>query len=175
MKTTPLLLAMVVACTNRPSPHRDEAAVTPAGTTAILLDELEGHWENLTPLPDGSWIVYIPCDADNAFLTLYKDTLLIGWGQDVSVTRVEEITPDTQVPGRYRLTAYSDDNPEKLILFWEWANDEQTLLRCWFTRPDQEFGFFVREDNLEQYAVFEQPCHECWEDCDEESPDGPLR
>jgi hypothetical protein len=37
-----------VACTNRPSPHRDEAAVTPAGTTAILLDELEGHCENLS-------------------------------------------------------------------------------------------------------------------------------
>ncbi|MCS6973257.1 MAG: hypothetical protein N2044_07170 [Cyclobacteriaceae bacterium] len=134
--------------------------------TPSLLSELQGDWEKLTQWQDGSWVVFRPCDADNLSITVNTDTLVIGWGQDASYAIVEEIVED-EVPGRYVVTVRDPESDEPLTYFFEWDNHEHTLVRWWLWGLEQPPDLLARLDILDQYKEFKQPCHECWDDCEE--------
>ncbi len=163
MKSITLALVVLLACTSRQQQNENHHAVTNAAPHSLTA--LQGYWEKLTLWPNGQWVVYRPCDADNASLTFQSDTLVIGWGQDASLVVIDNLKAD-EVQGRFVLTA-RDEGGEALVYYLEWEDDEKTLLRVWLYGPDEAPEVYAHADVLESYALFEQPCHECWDDCDE--------
>ncbi|GIV37160.1 MAG: hypothetical protein KatS3mg032_1539 [Cyclobacteriaceae bacterium] len=163
MKPIILVLAVLMACAGRQQQNEDQVGV--ADAEPDLPATFQGYWEKLTQWPNGQWVVYRPCDADNPSLTFQSDTLVIGWGQDASIAVIDNIKAD-EIPGRFVLAA-RDEGVEALVYYLEWEDDEKTLLRVWLYGPDEAPEVYARADVLENYDLFEQPCHECWEDCDE--------
>ncbi len=66
-----LILVLLSACAN-PSSHTQHDT-TAANQSKDLnpnpLAEFQGDWEKLTRWPNGEWLVYRPCDADNPTLS----------------------------------------------------------------------------------------------------------
>lgn len=160
---------LINACTQRTSGSEDtEYNDAENNLTPSITAELQGNWERLTQWSDGSWVVFRPCDADNLSMTIDADTLIIGWGQDATYAIIDNIEKD-EVPNRYAVTIYDPETDETLTYFLEWQNDDHTLARWWLWGPEQAPDLLVRADILDQYKEFKQPCHECWDDCDEEN------
>jgi hypothetical protein len=159
-------LFLLYACTRRSAgdeeKHDDEAQKLTPSVTA----QLQGNWEKLTQWPSGQWVIFRPCDADNLSMTVTNDSLVIGWGQDASFATIEHIEYN-EVSNRYALTVHDPDSDEPLVYFLEWENEEHTLARWWLWGPDQTSEILARVDILGRYQEFVQPCHECWDDCQE--------
>jgi len=162
------LAFLALACT--PSKKRDEQAGTPATSSALLLQKLQGEWERLTKWPDGNWVVFRPCDADNLSMQIAGDTVVIGWGQDASFGIIRSFA-ESEMPGIYVLTVADQD--EQTILTYRMMWDDEAHNRAeWWLWDDDESVILVRAELLDQYKLIEQPCYECWEDCEEENPEG---
>lgn len=161
-KLIAVLLLVVMSCS--PSAKQE----TQADTTS-LLTELQGEWERLTKWPDGNWVVFRPCDADNLTMQVMGDTLVIGWGKDASFGIIRSFA-ESEMPGIYTITV--DDQDEKTTktyrMMWE---DEAHTLAEWWLGDDDESVMVVRTGELAKYTTIEQPCYECWEDCEEEMED----
>lgn len=155
-------LVVFMACS--PSGKKEIQTDTPS-----LLTELQGEWERLTKWPDGTWVVFRPCDADNLSIQITGDTLVIGWGQDASFGIIRSFA-ESEMPGIFILTV--DDQDEQTTktyrMMWE---DEAHNLAEWWLWDDDESVITVHSGLLGNYTAIEQPCHECWEDCEEEVED----
>jgi hypothetical protein len=163
-----LLLALVaVACS--PSKKNNEQAGIHSTSSALLLRNLQGEWERLTKWPDGNWVVFRPCDADNLSMHIAGDTVVIGWGQDASFGIIRSFA-ESEMPGMYVLTVADQD--EQTILTYRMMWDDEAHNRAeWWLWDDDESVMLVRAELLDQYKLIEQPCYECWEDCEEENPE----
>lgn len=164
------ILLLAYACTRRSSGNEEaEYSDEAENLTPSITAELQGDWEKLTQWPDGNWVVFRPCDADNLSMRISTDTLSIGWGHDASFAIIEHIEYD-DILNRYALTVHDQDTDEELVYFLEWENEEHTLARWWLWGPDQAPDLLARIDILDRYKELVQPCHECWDDCEEEIP-----
>ncbi|MFN3841522.1 MAG: hypothetical protein ACK4RF_12525 [Cyclobacteriaceae bacterium] len=155
-----VLLALVVACS--PSEKKQEVS-----NSKSLLHELQGEWEHLTKWPDGKWVVFRPCDADNLSIEVMGDTLVIGWGQDASFGIIRSFA-ESDVPGVYVITVTDQDEQttKTYRMMWE---DEAHNLAEWWLWDDDESVVMARAHVLGNYTAIEQPCQECWDDCEEDS------
>lgn len=165
-----LFLFVLEACTHCSSGKKENEYDDKAKSLIhSITAQLQGDWEKLTQWPDGSWVIFRPCDADNLSMRISTDTLAIGWGQDVSFAIIKLVEYD-DVPNRYAITVHDPDADEELVYFLEWENEEHTLARWWLWGADQASDLLARMDILDRYKEFVQPCYECWDDCEEEIP-----
>lgn len=159
MKPVAAFLVILTACS--PSAKKEDGK-----TSVSLLTELQGEWERLTTWPDGNRVVYRPCDADNLSIQVMGDTLLIGWGQDASFGLVRSFS-ESEMPGIYLVTVYDHDADSTLTYRMMWEDDAHNLAEWWLW-DDDESVIVARTAVLGNYAIIEQPCQECWDDCEEE-------
>jgi hypothetical protein len=81
------------ACTPKPAAefeNSDNEAVTEQASAS---QDLQGEWHMITEV-DGEWVLYYPCDADNTFIQLKADSIVIGWGQDATAGKIENRAVD---------------------------------------------------------------------------------
>ncbi len=162
MKWIAALLVFVGACS--PAGKKQEQAETKS-----LLTELQGEWERLTKWSDGQWVVFRPCDADNMSLQIMGDTLVIGWGQDASFAIIRSFA-ESDVPGVWAITVFDQDEQVTKTYRMVWEDDDHNLAE-WWLYDDDESVLLARSNLLGNYRAIEQPCYECWDDCDEEAVD----
>ena len=145
--------------------QKQDAVGQAAETTADTLDELQGEWQMLTEMGDNQWVIYSPCDADNQMIQVHSDTLLIGWGQDASIGLVTSFYRGDD--GRVVLTVSDPDRDERATYSFQFDDETRKLARWWLYEDDSS-ALFAHEDILDNYAAYEQPCSECWDDCEDQ-------
>jgi len=130
---------------------------------SFTLAQLEGEWQMLTDWGDGQQVIFRPCDADNRTIQVYSDTLVIGWGQDATIGLIKSFY--TEEDGRIILkVADLEGDTDNTYIFQ--LEDEKGKLARWWMFGNDEADFFVHEDRAQEYSSYEQPCEECWEDCE---------
>ncbi|MCK6616933.1 MAG: hypothetical protein L6Q51_04750 [Cyclobacteriaceae bacterium] len=155
-----VLLIVFVACS--PS-GKKEAPENRDGHSQVLTD-LQGEWERLTRWEDGRWVVFRPCDADNMSMQFSGDTLVIGWGQDASFGIIRSVA-ESEMPEIYLFTVEQDG--QQVTYRMQWADDGHYMTEWWLWEDDESV-ILVRSELLGSYTHIEQPCYECWDDCEEE-------
>jgi hypothetical protein len=125
----------------------------------FTLASLTGEWHMVT-LQDNNWVLYYPCDADNTFVQIKGDSIIIGWGQDATLGKIESwsksndylslVVNDSYATNSYRVQQTEDG----LTQWWLWEDAEGP-------------SYFIPAAEKNNYATIKQPCKECWEDCEE--------
>lgn len=157
------LLAFIVlmsACTPKPAAefeNSDNEAVTEQASTS---QDLQGEWHMITEV-DGEWVLFYPCDADNTFIQIKGDSIVIGWGQDATAGKIENWSNDGDkltlaVNDSYAVNTYQVKTGTSGFTEWWLWEDAETPSR------------FIKATDKSQYKEVRQPCKECWEDCEEE-------
>jgi hypothetical protein len=157
------------------APRADTASNEPAGMTDGL-SRFPQEWTALTKR-DSSYIVFKPCDADNASIHIVKadgrDVLQYVWGQEVSMYPITAFRQDSS--GVTTITVLTETephtpftysvqvvDPRQRIMLWKWelnTNGEKQKYEEYFTLTD----------NASSFTSVTQPCTECWseEECKE--------
>ncbi|MBX2899067.1 MAG: hypothetical protein KF775_05440 [Cyclobacteriaceae bacterium] len=148
------LLILGVACA--PKSVED----VPALETFMLEPKaLQGEWHMITEI-DGEWVLYYPCDADNTFIQLKPDSIVIGWGQDATAGKIENwsVTGNKltlAVNDSYAVSTYQVTGGNNFTEWWLWEDTD---------KPSR----FILATQKSHFKEVRQPCKECWEDCEEE-------
>ncbi len=158
----PLLFLLVMACSSGRQENSDKSA---AGASSTLSD-LQGEWQQLTEQDDGTYIIFRPCDADNMMVQVNSDTLMIGWGQDASFALIKSFYIDEA--GRLVLSVHDQDENIAKTYYMQWEDDNEPITGWFFFGLDEQPVRMAHESILYKYAVVQQPCSECWDDCEEE-------
>jgi len=160
-----IFLWILVGCSTGSNPVTEEADVANAteiqSGSDFTLASLTGEW-HMVSLQDNNWVLFYPCDADNTFVQIKGDSIVIGWGQDTtagiieswSLTNTDELSlvvNDTYATTTYRVQQTDDG----LTQWWLWEDAEGP-------------SYFIPASEKSNYATIKQPCKECWEDCEEE-------
>jgi hypothetical protein len=124
---------------------------------ALEPKDLQGEWHMITEV-DGEWILYYPCDADNIFIQLKSDSIIIGWGQDATAGKIENWSTDDNtltlaVNDSYSVNTYQVNPGKEYTEWWLWEDAE---------KPSR----FIPASQKSLYKEVKQPCKECWEDCE---------
>jgi hypothetical protein len=156
---------ILVGCSTNSNSVTEEADVT--NVTEIQPDSdftlasLAGEWHMVT-LEDNNWVLFYPCDADNTFVQIKGDSIVIGWGQDATAGKIESwslnnidelslVVNDSYATNTYRVQQTDDG----LTQWWLWEDAEGP-------------SYFIPSSEKSNYPTIKQPCKECWEDCEEE-------
>jgi hypothetical protein len=129
-------------------------------TSDFTLGSLTGDWHMVT-LQDNNWVLYYPCDADNTFVQVKGDSIIIDWGQDATRGKIESWSKSNDylslvVNDSYSTNTYRVQQPEDgLTQWWLWEDAEGP-------------SYFIPASEKNNYATIKQPCKECWEDCEDE-------
>lgn len=164
MKRFPFLsvgfLALTLACTTRTV----ENSVEQAGETSTVEEglqpkALQGEWHMITEV-DGEWVLFYPCDADNTFIQLKADSIIIGWGQDATAGKIENWSTNGNtitlaVNDSYAVNTYQVSAGKDYTEWWLWEDADG---------PSR----FIHASQKSNYKEVRQPCKECWEDCEED-------
>jgi hypothetical protein len=134
---------------------------------------MQGDWERLTRWSDGKWVIFRPCDADNMSLQIVHDTLVIGWGQDLSWGIIRSFA-ESELPGVHILTVFDQDEQALKICRLMWDDETYNRAKWWLWDGDEPV-LMLRAELADQYKVIEQPCHECWYDCEENPGTEPVQ
>ncbi|MBK7651136.1 MAG: hypothetical protein IPJ20_10965 [Flammeovirgaceae bacterium] len=163
MRTLIFLLAFIIgACS--PSPKSEDESVAEVEATNssndFTLASLSGDWHMVTQ-QNNEWVLFYPCDADNTMVSIHTDSIMIGWGQDATVGKIESwsaskgslalVVNDSYSTNTYRVEKTDDG----LTQWWLWEDAEGP-------------SYFISGKDIASYPVIKQPCKECWEDCDDE-------
>jgi hypothetical protein len=135
----------------------EQADSKPANLSA---NELEGEWHMITEV-DGEWVLYYPCDADNTFIQLKGDSIVIGWGQDATAGKIENRAVDGD-----KLTLAVNDS--YAVNTYQLRIDQAGYTEWWLWEDAEAPSRFIHASQKSIYKEVKQPCKECWEDCDEE-------
>jgi hypothetical protein len=135
----------------------EQADSKPANLSA---NELEGEWHMITEV-DGEWVLYYPCDADNTFIQLKADSIVIGWGQDATAGKIENRAVDGD-----KLTLAVNDS--YAVNTYQLRIDQAGYTEWWLWEDAEAPSRFIHASQKSIYKEVKQPCKECWEDCDEE-------
>ena len=167
-KIYPLLFLLALACSpsSKEQTEQDQAFDEQESTASISLDDLQGEWQQLTEREDGSYIIFRPCDADNMMIQVNSDTLMIGWGQDATFALIKSFYVDEA--GRVVLSVHDQDENATKTYFMQWDDDNEPLAGWFLFGLDELPVLMAHESILDRYAVVQQPCRECWDDCEEE-------
>jgi hypothetical protein len=139
----------------------DQSGQSISGT----LDELQGEWQMLTLWGDNQWVIYRPCDAENRMIHVRSDTVVIGWGQDASIGLIRSFYRDDE--GRTVIEAVDLDMDERVTYACRFEDAAHKLARWWLFE-DQSSDLFAHSDIANSYHAYEQPCSECWDDCEDQ-------
>jgi hypothetical protein len=153
------LIGLLAACTQLKS--NEEAESVEQTNSEPSFNDLEGEWHMVTQ-EEGEWILFYACDADNTTVTIKGDSIVIGWGQDATVGKIESWSVDDD---KYSLVV--NDTYETNVYQVQPAEDGLMQWHLWDDSEGQ--SLFVHERDKSKYRVVKQPCKECWEDCDEDS------
>ena len=151
-----VLMGWIFACT--PKTTSDFVAETDLENPGS--QEVQGEWHMITEL-DGEWVLFYPCDADNTFIQIEADSIIIGWGQDATAGKIENWSKDGNeltlaVTDSYAINTYRvNTGTNGYTEWWLWEDAE---------RPSR----FIKASDKSQYKEVRQPCKECWDDCEEE-------
>jgi hypothetical protein len=159
-----LLVLSLLICSC--SPSGKDSNETSSESASSTLAQLEGEWQRLTDWGNGQQVIFRPCDADNLMMQINSDTLMIGWGQDATTAIIRSFYTDED--GRVILTVTDLDEDARKVYAFQFEDAAGKLARWWLYGNDEESELFAHEDLLEQYNTYEQPCSECWDDCDDE-------
>jgi hypothetical protein len=110
---------------------------------------------------DGEWVLYYPCDADNTFIQLKADSIVIGWGQDATAGKIENRAVDGD-----KLTLAVNDS--YAVNTYQLRIDQAGYTEWWLWEDAEAPSRFIHASQKSLYKEVKQPCKECWEDCDEE-------
>ena len=144
------------------SQAKNESTVS-AESDSFTLAQLEGEWQMLTDWGDGQQVIFYPCDADNRSIQVSSDTLVIGWGQDASIGLIKSFY--TEEDGRIIFTVDDLDSETSNTYIFQFEDEDKKVTRWWMF-GDDESSVFVHEDKADEYSTYEQPCQECWDDCE---------
>lgn len=159
-----IFFLLVAACS--PSGKDQGQSSDQQKTGSIGLNDLQGEWQQLTEQDDGTYIIFRPCDADNMMIQVNSDTLVIGWGQDASFALIKSFHTDEA--GRLVLTVHDQDENVAKTYCMQWEDDNEPVT-SWFLYGLDEWPVrMAHESILYKYTVVQQPCSECWDDCEEE-------
>jgi len=165
MRIPPLLAwFLFIGCSGSNSTNEtsnDEFVVkTSTENSDFSLASLEGEWHMVTQ-QDNEWVLFYPCDADNTYVQVRGDSIVIGWGQDATLGKIES----------WALT-----NPDELSLVvndsyatstYRVQQTEDGLSQWWLWEDTEGPSYFIRARDKNKYPTIKQPCKECWEDCEE--------
>jgi hypothetical protein len=152
-----IALLLITGCTTKQSDQSQPVEST------FQLTDLEGEWQMLTEMDNGEQVIFYPCDADNLSIMAYGDTLVIGWGQDASMALIKSFYSDDD---KIVLVVNDLEGGQESTFFFQFENESGTLARWWLYGDDSS-NVYVHEDDAEQFSSYEQPCEECWDDCDD--------
>jgi hypothetical protein len=162
-----LLILVVMACSpSNKEQAEDQIFDEEESTASISLDDLQGEWQQLTEREDGSYIIFRPCDADNMMIQVNSDTLMIGWGQDATFALIKSFYVDEA--GRVVLSVHDQDAHATKTYFMQWEDDNDPLAGWFLFGPEEPPVLMAHQSIVHRYAVVQQPCRECWDDCEEE-------
>lgn len=157
-------LILAAACSSRTAEttSTDSEQITQDIKPGLTPEDLQGEWHMITE-QNGEWVLFYPCDADNTFVQVKGDSIVIGWGQDATGGIIEDwLEGDTgnqitlAVNDSYSVNYYRVEKAENgNTVWWLWEDADN---------PSQ----FINAVNKPNYKEVRQPCKECWEDCDEE-------
>lgn len=125
-------------------------------------ESLQGEWHMLTE-QNGEQVLFYPCDADNVFIQVKGDSIIIGWGQDASAGKIEDWNKN--VADNDISLAVNDSFS---VNFYRVLKTEEGLTEWWLWEDAEKPALLVNAVNKSRYKEVRQPCKECWEDCDEE-------
>jgi hypothetical protein len=153
------LLIVAMCCTPKSNEPNAESLEIAETENAFEPEDLQGEWHMITEI-DGEWVLFYPCDADNTFIQIKGDSIIIGWGQDATGGKIENWTADGDkltlaVNDSYAVSTYPVSAGPDYTEWWLWEDAE---------KPSR----FINAINKSQYKEVRQPCKECWEDCEEE-------
>jgi hypothetical protein len=154
-------------------PRVDTASHQPAGMTDGL-SSFPQEWIALTKR-DGGYIVFKPCDADNASIHIVKadgrDLLQYVWGQEVSMYPITAFQQDSS--GVTTITAITETEPPTPFTYSIQVVDpmQKIMLWKWELNTDgkkQKYEVYFTPD-AGTFTTVTQPCTECWseEECKE--------
>jgi len=165
MRIVLLFFFILAGCSTNSNSVTEKADVSHSAETTsdsdFTLASLAGEWHMVT-LQDNNWVLFYPCDADNTFVQVKGDSILIGWGQDATAGRIESwsrsnidelslVVNDSYATSTYRVQQTDDG----LIQWWLWEDAEGP-------------SYFIPATEKSNYPTVKQPCKECWENCEEE-------
>jgi hypothetical protein len=165
MRIALLFFCILAGCSNNSNSVTEKADVSHSAETTsdshFTLASLAGEWHMVT-LQDNNWVLFYPCDADNTFVQVKGDSIVIGWGQDATAGKIESwsrsnidelslVVNDSYATSTYRVQQTDDG----LTQWWLWEDAEGP-------------SYFIPAAEKSNYPTIKQPCKECWEDCEEE-------
>lgn len=153
-----LICLITWACNRKPTETTTEQ--TESSPANLSPNVLEGEWHMITEI-DGEWVLYYPCDADNTFIQLKADSIVIGWGQDATAGKIENRAVDGD-----KLTLAVNDSYE--VNTYQVKIDQAGYTEWWLWEDAETPSRFIHASQKSLYKEVKQPCKECWEDCDEE-------
>lgn len=160
------LLALACSPSNKEQADQGQSSNEQESSASISLDDLQGEWQQLTEREDGSYIIFRPCDADNMMIQVTSDTLLIGWGQDATFALIKSFYVDEA--GRVVLSVHDQDENVTKTYFMQWEDDNDPLAGWFLFGLEEPPILMAHESIVDRYEVVQQPCRECWDDCEEE-------
>jgi hypothetical protein len=163
MRTLIFLLAFIIgACS--PSPKSEDESVAEVEATNssndFTLASLSGDWHMVTQ-QNNEWVLFYPCDADNTMVSIQADSIMIGWGQDATLGKIESWSTSN---GSLALVV----NDSYSINTYRVEKTEDGLTQWWLWEDAEGPSYFISGKDIASYPVIKQPCKECWEDCDDE-------
>jgi len=166
MRILLLFFCIIIAgCSTNSNSVSEKTDVDPSteiqSASDFTLASLAGEWHMVTQM-DNEWVLFYPCDADNTFVQVKGDSIVIGWGQDATAGKIESwsrsnidelslVVNDSYATSTYRVQQTDDG----LTQWWLWEDAEGP-------------SYFIPATEKSIYPTIKQPCKECWEDCEEE-------
>lgn len=163
-----LFVMLTSACSSprQENPDQTQTSEENGSVESISLDDLKGEWQELTEQEDGTFIIFRPCDADNRLVQVKSDTLLIGWGQDASFALIRSFYVDEA--GRVVLSVHDQDENAAKTYYMQWEDDTEPIANWFLYGLDEPPVLMAHESILGRYKKIQQPCRECWDDCEDE-------
>jgi len=134
----------------------DSTEIQPSDFT---LASLAGEWHMVTQM-DNDWVLFYPCDADNTFVQIKGDSIIIGWGQDATLGKIESWSKSNDYLSIVVNDSYSTNT-------YRVQQTEDGLTQWWLWEDAEGPSYFIPAAEKNNYATIKQPCKECWEDCEE--------
>ncbi|MCW5910499.1 MAG: hypothetical protein KIT62_05465 [Cyclobacteriaceae bacterium] len=155
------LIILAFACTPKPAENTTGPGKPETSAEATFSPQmLEGEWHMITEV-DGEWVLYYPCESDNAFLQIKGDSIMIGWGQDITAGKIENWSTDGD-----KLTLAVNDSYS--VNTYPVKTGQNGYIEWWLWEDAEEPSRFIPAAQKSQYKEVRQPCKECWDDCEEE-------
>ena len=153
-----ILPGLLYGCSTSPGNQMYQVIQWPKG--------LAGEWFKISE-GEGEFIIYNPCDGANNTIHMDSTFLVISEGQDAtsfSVLNVEENESGTM---RFRLL--NDSSGDTTFHYFDY-HDQSKGLAFW-AFDEKNLGsmnnLFISGTKKELLKEFNQPCEECYDNCDE--------